>query len=482
MSSKTTEFQIPKYWKKALTLGLAAAIGMVTSLPRLADASPGKPVEKPSTPARTRANNGPAVDRQDILLIMPNAKAEKEEMSERLKEANATVIGEMGQGDLKVLVVLAEHGKAGQTQKKLRADQKDFDRVDCNHLMAADYVPMQKDPSFPDSWHLFRMHCPDAWDSIVYNARNKEMICILDTGCQGPEIGGSRGADVTGIYKDIAKKLKAKLGGLFGTGLFGSSVADQEDNIIHWGNLAETMTLGIFDRHGHGTWVASTAAGHENGVASLGINPRTAIYPIKIADAAAGQTAYTDDLAEVAAMMVVIQTGLRIVNISYGGVPDKANHSVLHELFKFYHDKKNGLVFTSAGNSGQALPYNDVPYLNVVSAMEKVDSKMLLADKSINNVFSSNYGNCVDFTAPGSVIDTCGPDGKPVTVYGTSFSSPIVAGVASLIWSVNPGLSNKQVETILRASCQNTTPGRNSQFGWGMPDAQKAVQMAKGSM
>jgi subtilisin family serine protease len=63
-------------------------------------------------------------------------------------------------------------------------------------------------------------------------------------------------------------------------------------------------------------------------------------------------------------------------------------------------------------------------------------------------------------------------------VDGTSFSSPIVAAVAALIISKNPALPNVAVESILKASCKNSAPGWNPYFGWGLPDAKKAVDLA----
>jgi subtilisin family serine protease len=293
---------------------------------------------------------------------------------------------------------------------------------------------------------------------------------------------------------DMYKKLGDKdglfgNGGFLGTGLFAhDAIQDNLDDIQHLGNYIETLTLGIGDRHGHGTWVASVAAAsmyHQNG--SIGGNPMTSVFPIRIATGAPGTTIYTDELAEVEAFMILSQKlGTRVVNISYGGVTDTSK-VVFHKFLKYFHDKQGGLIFNSAGNNGQQLSGQNLPYLVVVSAMEKVNlkdptqaNKIILANKATNNKFSSNYGTPVDFTAPGSVIDTEGTDGSNATVYGTSFASPLVASVASLVWTVNPKLTNDQVEQILRDSCRNTTNGWNQQFGWGMPDAQKAVQLAIG--
>lgn len=95
-----------------------------------------------------------------------------------------------------------------------------------------------------------------------------------------------------------------------------------------------------------------------------------------------------------------------------------------------------------------------------------------------NGGWAASSGRCVDFAAPGLDIPVSNPDGTAASVSGSSFSSPIVAGVAALILSINPKLTNKQVETILVNSCHGVN-GRNTKFGYGMPDAEKAVKMAQ---
>lgn len=411
------------------------------------------------------------VDEEDILLVMPNAKSEKDEIKDAFEQAHGEVLAELGEGEMKILVVKTEHGKALQTQQKLAADGH-FSAVDVNKREYADWVqPIFKEPKLADSWHLFRMHTPNVYGGLFTDPRNKELIAVLDSGMQGSEVSlVGMGADCTGIYKYLALKLMAQL-------MLNDNIDKAANKIEQWGNLVSYMTYCISDNNGHGTLVASSAAGGDNGVASLGINPRTAVYPIRIADGPLGAKIYTDELKEVVAMMICCQSNIRIVNISYGGVPDPSK-KVLQAVMKYYHDKKNGLIFTSAGNDGKVLSYPQASYLNVVSAMEKTDKGIMLAKKSVNGVFSSNYGNCVTFTAPGSVINCCGADGKPAVAYGTSFSSPIAAGVASLIWGQNRGLKNTDVERIMIQSCENTTGGtRSAKYGYGMPDAKRAMEL-----
>jgi subtilisin family serine protease len=178
--------------------------------------------------------------------------------------------------------------------------------------------------------------------------------------------------------------------------------------------------------------------------------------------------------------MGALSSNAKIINISYGssliGIHNPMFHPVLHKFFKYFHDKQGGLIFLSAGNDGIDDTLNkNLPYLIMVSAIDQTGTLSKFAKGG------SNYGPYVDFTAPGSNIVVSDIDGTPTTVSGTSFSAPIVAGVASLVWGARPKLTNDQVEWCLAASCVNTTPGQKNVFyGWGMPDAERALKIALG--
>jgi len=65
-------------------------------------------------------------------------------------------------------------------------------------------------------------------------------------------------------------------------------------------------------------------------------------------------------------------------------------------------------------------------------------------------IFWSNYGNCVDVYAPGESILTLSLKKDLYTVVdGTSFSAPIVAGLAAQALSAYPTMKPKQLYTYL---------------------------------
>jgi subtilisin family serine protease len=243
------------------------------------------------------------------------------------------------------------------------------------------------------------------------------------------------------------------------------------------GAVAEAASAGAqTDGNGHGTWVATTAAATLNDrAAGCGVAPGARIYPIRIADAPRGNEATTWDAEVAAAMVVAKDSGARIVNISYNspyvGFHNAALHAPLHMLFADFYATRNGLIFMSSGNDGVFDPTPPVPYLNLVSG---IDPTGQLAD--FGNGKGANWGPAVKFTAPATGIWVSDIDGSSVRVQGTSFSSPIVAAEAALIWERNSALPNFMVEQYLRNSCVTLSGSAfNPYYGWGMPDAQKAV-------
>ncbi len=165
------------------------------------------------------------------------------------------------------------------------------------------------------------------------------------------------------------------------------------------------------DRHGHGTWVASCiCAKVNNQFTSAGIAPSSTVYPIRIADAAPGGDAMATDFSVACAMAKVYTSGARIVNLSYGaphvGFHNATLHAPLHKMFSEFYYVRQGLLFFSAGNDSVFDAVPNLPYINMISAINKTGA---LTD-------FSNYGPNIDFTAPGEEIHCMGIDGKESVV------------------------------------------------------------------
>lgn len=420
-----------------------------------------KPKKKPFK------GQGP-IRREEVLLAMPAKGAKAEDIRESVENAQGEVIGALGNGGLNVILIKPQKpGQVVKLQRILAADTKNFRIVDFNRKRQAKFIPTSE-PTFSQAWHLSRMQVHQAWDVVLRYLTFPMPVAVFDTGVEGPEpwISG-HGADVTKpikYYSDLQDD-------------FGDfNIEEREKDIIGFGNAIKTLTHGITDNHGHGTWVACAINGSPyNGKGAAGVNPQVPVFPIKIAIKAKDGTTETDQLAAVKAMCVMYDClNTPIINMSFGPFEDPNQDKILHEFFKDWYFRKNGLIFLSGGNNMENLSMVNQPYINCISAMAQRDTMTIRPD--------SATGRSIDYTAPGTNIQVVNPDGTSGSVWGTSLSSPIVAAVASMIWTINPKLKNTEVEKILRDSCENSPPGGwNPQFGWGMPNALKACTLAEGT-
>ena len=70
-------------------------------------------------------------------------------------------------------------------------------------------------------------------------------------------------------------------------------------------------------------------------------------------------------------------------------------------------------------------------------------------DRNGHKAFNSNYGGWVDVSAPGVAIYSTYPDNQYRYMSGTSMATPVVSGIAALIWSLNPNPTNLQVKDMI---------------------------------
>lgn len=157
------------------------------------------------------------------------------------------------------------------------------------------------------------------------------------------------------------------------------------------------------------------------------------------------------------AVYYAVDNGAQIINMSFGKAfsPYK---SIVDKAFK-YAEKKGVLIVHAAGNDSQnsdeidnfpnrryLKPKKECKTWIEVGASSWGDGKRFIGG-------FSNYGKKnVDIFAPGVDIYSTIPDGKYGKAGGTSMASPVVAGVAALVWSYYPDLTAVQLKDILLKS------------------------------
>jgi subtilisin family serine protease len=94
-------------------------------------------------------------------------------------------------------------------------------------------------------------------------------------------------------------------------------------------------------------------------------------------------------------------------------------------------------------------------------------------DNTDSRPWWSNYGSWVDIAAPGDDLYTTTLDDNYNYFDGTSYSAPLVAGLAGLILSRDPVLSPEEVKSII---CDNVDPYDSEEYiGTGRINAYKAL-------
>ena len=188
----------------------------------------------------------------------------------------------------------------------------------------------------------------------------------------------------------------------------------------------------------HGSRVASViAARGNNQLGMAGVCWGCRVMPIRVS---ANGSASPARIA--AGITYAVDRGARIINVSlsHAGAPDAAEAAAVK-----YAIDRDVVVVASAGNAGTETPQYPGAYPGVLAVGASDDLDELY--------FWSSRGPWVSLTAPGCqmVEDVTTPPG---TICGTSFTPAVVAGVAGLLLSRNPGLTGSQIVAALRVTAR----------------------------
>lgn len=202
----------------------------------------------------------------------------------------------------------------------------------------------------------------------------------------------------------------------------------------------------------HGTGVAGLiGAVRNNGYGIDGIADNVRIMSIK---AVPNGDEYDKDIAN--AIHYAVDHGARVINMSFGK-KISPHKDWVDEAFK-YAAAKDVLLVMASGNDNQdvdAKPeFPNDTYLDgsTTDNVINVGASGPRRDENLAATFS-NYGkNNVDVFAPGVKVTSLDMDAEFNTADGTSFASPIVAGIAALILEYYPDLSASQVKHAIMES------------------------------
>lgn len=183
----------------------------------------------------------------------------------------------------------------------------------------------------------------------------------------------------------------------------------------------------------------------------------------------------------IAAMEWMDSLGVRLINTSLGyarGFTDpKENYqpsqmngqtSLISKAAQIAADRKGILVIVSAGNEGDDRAWR------IIST--PADAQGVLAVGATNN----KVWNRIGYSSIGpEFLPYLKPNVSCFSLYGTSLSAPVITGFAACLMQANPKLTNKELISIIEKS-SHLYPYGNNFVGYGVPQASRALAMARG--
>ncbi len=195
-------------------------------------------------------------------------------------------------------------------------------------------------------------------------------------------------------------------------------------------------------RHQHGMQVAGIiAAKVNNQVGVFGVAPFCKIMPLKVARSSDGAYVNTFEAVKYAA-----DNGADVINLSWGrqGFPSRYEQ----EIVDYCVNEKNVVFVGAAGNTASHGAYYPASYENVLS--------VTYSNASDERFGSSTNNELVDIMAPGVGIPTTqGASGYRLSITGSSYAAPFVAGGVALLKSKFPELSGKQIAELIRVTADD---------------------------
>lgn len=356
---------------------------------------------------------------------------------------------------------------AAQALETLRADPAIEYVVPDNRRYAQATTP--NDPLFAGQWYLkdteiSAVNAIGAWDTEL--GSKGIVVAVLDTGSlyDHPDLGrGDASGKLLPGYDLVSGVAQANDGG--------ARDADPSDP----GDWIDTndKTNAAFTNcdtsasSWHGTRVAGMiGALSNNGVGITGLDWNSYVLPVRVLGKCGGTD--SDIIAGMRWAAGLPTPGLptnptpaRILNMSLGatGACESSYRDVIDEL-----TARKVLVVISAGNEGTMVssPAN-CPGVAAIAAIRHAGSKVGFSNLGPEVALAAPGGNCVNInggpclfsldttsntgaTAPGTQTYTDQTNSN----LGTSFSAPIVSGIAALMLSRNANLSTSQMLARLR--------------------------------
>jgi len=235
----------------------------------------------------------------------------------------------------------------------------------------------------------------------------------------------------------------------------------------------------VYHGSSHGTHVLSTMAGFLTD-SIIGTAPKASYYLMRTENSVSEYVTEEDNW--VVAAEYADSLGVDIINSSlgYSTFDDTTQNHTYSDMdgnttrisrAADIAASRGILVVTSAGNSGSSS-------WHYITAPADADSALTVGAVTADSthIFFSSFGPSSDgrvkpnLMAQGYLSVICNFDGGVQTGNGTSFSSPILAGVAACLWQAHYQQNNMTILGALEESATHFT-NPNDSVGFGIPNA-----------
>jgi len=370
----------------------------------------------------------------------------------------------------------------------LAAAAPDVEFVEPDLMMYPALVPT--DPRYGEQWHHPLIHSPEAWD--VTTGSRATVVAVIDSG-------------VDLDHPDLKSKIFINPGEIPDNG------KDDDNNgliddVHGWDFLADNNDPSpspdgkdndgngeADDQVTHGTLVAGLIAAAANDYGTVGVDWKARILAIQVFPDD-GLTAVS---TVIEGMDYAIAMHVDVINLSLGGGFTKTFNRPIEAAYEAgitvvvaagnaEPPSYQPVEFTASPSTWRSPVCNDGPTVGSdnhvvgVAATDQSDRRCSFSDYD-----GSGY-RFVDVSAPGLEVFGPGYQNSSFPAFqgyfargsGTSFSSPIVAGLAALVKAHEPGITNAQIIERLRQSADNIdslNPGYGGKLGTGRVNAARAL-------
>jgi subtilisin len=233
---------------------------------------------------------------------------------------------------------------------------------------------------------------------------------------------------------------------------------DHPDLNVVGGKNCQTGTT-YDDGNGHGSHVAGTIGGKDNGAGIAGMAPGARIWAVRVLSNS-GSGSWSQVICGIDWVTQNAST-IEVANMSLGGSGSDGSCSSTSMHQAICNSVNAGVTYAVAAGNSAANANNYVPatYAEVITVSALADfngvpggGAQYTCRSDVDDTFAnfSNYGSDVDLIAPGVCIKSAWKGGGYNTISGTSMATPHVAGAAALYKATTSGATPAQVKTALQ--------------------------------